>query len=145
MDKLSLGQRSRNMAAIRSKNTKPEIVVRQLLFGMGLRYRLHDKRLPGTPDIVLRRYNSVVFVHGCFWHHHESCSRSFIPKSNKNYWLPKIIGNVKRDKENDTKLRKLGWNVVIVWECQVKKTNRLATRFSTIFNKQRKPQAILLR
>jgi DNA mismatch endonuclease, patch repair protein len=113
------------MAAIRSANTKPEIVVRRLLYGMGFRYRLHDKNLVGKPDIVLRKYKAVIFIHGCFWHHHEKCSRSFLPKSNKQYWLPKIHGNVTRDKENERNLKKLGWQVIKIWECDVKKRQKL--------------------
>lgn len=135
MDKIDSLQRSKNMAAIRSKDTRPELAVRQLLYRMGFRYRLHDKKLPGTPDIVLRKYGTCVFVHGCFWHHHKNCSRAFLPKSNRNYWLPKIVRNATRDKESNTRLRKMGWKVITVWECQTINRNKLAERLSVALKK----------
>ena len=112
--------RSRNMSKIRSTNTKPEVIVRKYLFSKGFRYRKNDKRYPGKPDIVLPKYRAVVFVNGCFWHMHN-CSRSKLPKSNLEYWKPKIKRNVERDAENYKKLKEMGWRVFIVWECKLKK------------------------
>jgi DNA mismatch endonuclease, patch repair protein len=120
MDQLTKEERSRNMAAIKSVDTKPEWIVRRLLFSLGYRYRLHDKKLPGKPDIVLPKYKTIIFIHGCFWHRHEGCRRANLPKSNRNYWLPKIERNVQRDADNETKLKKLGWKVITIWECQIK-------------------------
>ena len=114
--------RSKNMSHIRSKNTKPEEVVRKYLFSKGLRYRKNVQSLPGCPDIVLKKYKTVVFVNGCFWHHHN-CNRFKWPSSNQEYWIPKINGNEKRDKRNQVLLSDMGWKVVIVWECQLKKSN----------------------
>ncbi len=113
-------QRKNNMSRIRSKNTKPEETVRKYLFSRGLRYRKNVRSLPGCPDIVLKKYNTVVFVNGCFWHHHD-CSRFKWPSSNQEYWIPKINRNVERDKQNQEILSEMGWRVIIVWECQLKK------------------------
>ncbi len=111
--------RSRMMSGIRGKNTRPEIAVRKYLHSRGLRYRLHDKRLPGKPDLVLRKYRSVVFVHGCFWHQHRRCKYAYMPKSNRAFWRKKLASNVERDKENRQQLRRLGWRVLVVWECRL--------------------------
>ena len=116
--------RSYNMSRIRSKNTKPEEMVRKFLFSKGLRYRKNDKRYPGHPDIVLPRYKTIIFVNGCFWHMHEGCSRAVLPKSNEEYWLPKLEKNKKNDLENKEKLENSGWKVLIIWECELKKKNR---------------------
>jgi len=113
--------RSYNMSRIRSKNTKPEEVVRKALFAAGFRYRKNDKRYPGHPDIVLPKYKTVIFVNGCFWHGHEGCKYFVWPKSNTEYWQKKIIGNIERDNLTYTLLREQGWQVVIVWECELKK------------------------
>jgi DNA mismatch endonuclease (patch repair protein) len=121
MDTHSKKVRSYNMSRIRSKNTKPEELVRKLLFAEGFRYRKNDKRLPGHPDIVLPKYRTVVFVNGCFWHKHMNCRYFVWPKSNIEYWKFKINGNVKRDKQNYASLRKLGWNIIIIWECKLSK------------------------
>ena len=112
--------RSYNMSHIRSKDTSPEEKVRKYLFAHGFRYRKNVKNLPGKPDIVLKKYNTVIFVHGCFWHMHD-CGRFHWPASNENYWRPKILGNVERDRQNIENLQALGWNVIIVWECELKK------------------------
>ncbi len=125
VDHLTKEERSWNMSRIRSKNTKPEIIVRSLLHRMGYRFRLHRKDLPGKPDIVLPKYKIVIFVHGCFWHGHNVCKRSNIPKSNKDYWTHKIARNITRDKENNTKLKKAGWKILKIWECQTKDLNKL--------------------
>ncbi|WP_345270558.1 very short patch repair endonuclease [Nibrella viscosa] len=113
-------QRSYNMSRIRSKDTNPEIVVRKFLFSMGFRYRLHDSKLPGKPDIILPKYKTAIFVHGCFWHNHEGCKRANLPKSNLDYWIPKIERNKKRDVENQAKLAALGWHIIVIYECQLK-------------------------
>lgn len=109
-----------NMSHIRSKGTKPEEQVQKYLFSKGFRYRKNVKKLPGCPDIVLPKYRAVIFVHGCFWHKHD-CPRFVWPSSNKEYWIPKINRNVERDYTNKNKLESLGWRVLIVWECELKK------------------------
>ena len=112
--------RSMNMSHIRSKNSKPEELVRKYLFSKGFRYRKNVKTLPGCPDIVLPRYKTVIFVNGCFWHKHD-CPRFVWPSTNEEYWRPKIMGNVERDKRNLAELQQLGWTVLTVWECELKK------------------------
>ena len=115
--------RSKNMSHIRSTNSKPEEVVRKYLFSQGFRYRKNVRTLPGCPDIVLPKYKTVVFVNGCFWHKHD-CPRFVWPSSNEEYWRPKILKNVERDQANIILLRNTGWNVVVVWECELKKKVR---------------------
>lgn len=115
--------RSMNMSHIRSINSKPEEIVRKYLFSQGLRYRKNVKKLPGCPDIVLPKYHTVIFVNGCFWHRHD-CSRFVWPSSNQDYWRPKILRNVERDKKNTEELKALGWNVITVWECELKRAVR---------------------
>lgn len=112
--------RSMNMSHIRSKNSKPEELVRKYLFSKGFRYRKNVKMLPGCPDIVLPKYKTVIFVNGCFWHKHD-CPRFVWPSSNEDYWRPKIMGNIERDKRNIAELQQLGWTVLTVWECELKK------------------------
>lgn len=126
-DVLTPSQRHRNMAAIHSASTKPELYLRRALWHHGFRYRVNDKRLPGRPDIVLPKYRSVVFVHGCFWHGHKGCPTSHIPETNTEFWTAKIARNQERDQEVWRKLEAKGWNVIIVWECQLKKANIDAT------------------
>lgn len=120
MDRVSKEVRSRNMARVRSRDTKPEVKIRSLLHSLGFRFRLCDKSLPGKPDIVLKKYKTVIFVNGCFWHHHEGCPRSKMPESNKEFWQKKINSNIKRDEKNKKQLAEQGWRVVIIWECQIK-------------------------
>lgn len=115
-------QRSMNMSHIRSTNSKPEEKVRKYLFAHGLRYRKNVRDLPGCPDIVLPKYKTIVFVNGCFWHHHD-CGRFVWPASNEEYWHKKIDRNVQRDEENQQLLEKQGWKVLTIWECQLKKKN----------------------
>ena len=115
--------RSKNMSHIRSTNSKPEEIVRKYLFSKGFRYRKNLRNLPGCPDIVLPKYHTVIFVYGCFWHKHN-CSRFVWPSSNVEYWIPKINRNVERDVENHKKLIDMGWKVLIVWECELKKNMR---------------------
>ena len=127
VDKFSKKTRSYNMSQIKSKDTKPEIIVRKYLFSKGLRFRKNDKRYPGSPDIVLPKYNTVVFINGCFWHLHDGCKYAVMPKSNVEYWKKKLYRNKERDKQNQKELEKMGWNVITVWECQLKKDNREET------------------
>lgn len=113
--------RSYNMSKIKYKNTKPEEVVRKYLFSQGFRYRKNDKRLPGSPDIVLPKYKTVIFVNGCFWHKHEECKYFVWPKSNTEFWRNKIEINAIRDEKKKSELEKSGWKVITVWECELKK------------------------
>ena len=119
-DLISPEKRSHIMSMIRGKNTKPELIVRRYLFQHGFRFRVNVRRLPGTPDIVLRKYHTAIFVNGCFWHKHD-CPRFVWPSTNEEYWRPKIMGNVERDKRNFAELQQLGWTVLTVWECELKK------------------------
>jgi DNA mismatch endonuclease (patch repair protein) len=119
VDSLTSQQRSWNMSRITGKNTKPEIILRSLLHKSGFRFLLHEKNLPGKPDIVLPRYRSVIFVNGCFWHRHENCRLSYTPKSNQNFWEKKFSDTVKRDREKIRLLKEKGWNVITVWECEL--------------------------
>ncbi len=112
--------RSYNMSRIKGKNTKPEEIVRKYLFSKGFRYRKNDKKLPGTPDIVLPKYKTVIFVNGCFWHGHKDCRYFVVPKTNTDFWLNKINTNIERDKRKQEALKELGWNVIVVWECELK-------------------------
>ena len=121
MDNHSPKVRSYNMSQIKSTNTKPEEMVRKYLFSRGLRYRKNAKTLPGKPDIVLAKYKTIIFVNGCFWHGHNGCKYFVMPKSNTDYWREKIKKNIERDRKNYNNLSELGWNVITVWECQLKK------------------------
>ena len=127
-------QRSRNMSAIKSKNTKPEIAVRKLLHSMGYRFRLHRKDLPGSPDIVLPKYKTVIFVHGCFWHRHENCKYASTPKTRREFWENKFKSNVKRDKEIQEKIKNLDWRSVVIWECEIKNKISLERKLRNLFN-----------
>ena len=119
MDKMSEEQRHRCMASIRGRDTKPELIVRRYLFGRGFRYRLNHPRLPGHPDIVLRKYRTVIFVNGCFWHGHKGCRYFTVPKSNTDFWSAKISRNAERDRSVQQQLATMGWHCVTVWECQL--------------------------
>jgi len=119
VDRITPEHRSWNMSRIKGKDTTPEKLVRSLFHKAGLRFRIHRKDLPGTPDIVLPMYNSVVFVHGCFWHRHQNCKNATLPKSNTVFWKEKFELNVIRDEKNTHKLRSMGWKVYIIWECVV--------------------------
>jgi len=127
-DFLSSERRSWLMSRVHGKNTKPEIAVRKLIYALGFRYRLHDRTLPGSPDIVFKSRKKVIFVHGCFWHGHRKCPRATMPKSNKDFWQDKIKTNRKRDAKDERKLESLGWKVMTVWECQLKNSEKLAER-----------------
>ena len=124
MDVHSKETRSYNMSRIKGKETKPEVIVRKFLFSQGFRYRKNDKRYPGTPDIVLPKYRTVIFVNGCFWHKHEGCKYFVWPENNKEFWKNKIEANVERDNRNYELLKELGWNVIVIWECELKKKRR---------------------
>lgn len=113
--------RSYIMSRIKGKDTKPELLVRRLIYGMGYRYRLHSKDLPGKPDVIFPSKRKVIFVHGCFWHQHNGCKANHIPKSNIDYWVPKLKKTKARDAENQKKLLDKGWKCLILWECQLKK------------------------
>lgn len=112
--------RSKNMAAIKGKNTKPEMLVRRFLHANGFRYKLHDKSLPGKPDIVLPKYKTVIFVHGCFWHGHEGCKYYVVPKTRTDWWLNKINGNIANDEKAIRALKKEGWRIIVIFECTLK-------------------------
>lgn len=119
VDTLTPMQRSERMSRIRGKNTQPEIVLRKAIHACGLRFRLHVRKLPGSPDLVFPKYHAVVFVHGCFWHQHAGCKTAHVPKSNSAYWSSKFLANEERDRRKARELRDLGWRVAVVWECQV--------------------------
>ena len=126
MDKITKSQRSRNMSRIRSHGSRAERIVRSEAHGLGFRYRLHVSGLPGKPDMVFRRKSKVIFVHGCFWHQHAGCKLASVPKTNENYWWPKLKRNMQRDEENIRRLQEEGWDVLIVWECETR--DRAAVR-----------------
>jgi len=127
MDKITSDRRSWNMSRIGSKNTKPELLVRRALTELGVRYRLHVKSLPGKPDAVLRKYRTVIFINGCFWHQHKGCKKSVIPKSNTEYWIPKLKRNVDKQKKDIKTLNKFGLGAIILWECEVDNKKSLMT------------------
>ena len=131
-DHLTQSERSANMRKIRSKDTSPELLVRKKLHGLGFRYRLHNANLPGKPDLTLKKYRTAVFVNGCFWHQHSKCRYASIPKSNKEYWVPKLKKNKSRDQRNTALLKKEKWNVEVVWECQTKKSDLFEAAISKI-------------
>jgi len=126
-DVMTPQQRHECMSHIRSKDTKPEQLVRQALWHNGFRYRLHVKGLPGKPDIVLPKYRTVIFINGCFWHGHEGCKYYVIPKTNTSFWLDKITSNKARDARDESALNEAGWRVVTIWECELKKEKREET------------------
>lgn len=131
MDTLTKSERSFVMSLVRAKGTNPEKLVRKLVTSLGVRYRLHDKKLPGCPDLVFKKRNKLIFVHGCFWHRHKGCPNCRDPKSRTEFWLPKLEGNRIRDKKNLLRLGKMGWKTLVVWECELK-------RPSILLNKLRK-------
>jgi len=128
VDCLSPNERSQLMARVRSKNMRPELLVRRVVFALGYRYRLHAKELPGHPDLAFRRRKKVIFVHGCFWHRHENCPLARMPKSRTDFWEAKLEGNRQRDEKNTKMLRRAGWRVLTIWECELKDTTRLERR-----------------
>lgn len=128
MDIVKKSVRSRMMSGIRGKNTKPELVVRRYLHASGLRFRLHKRGLPGRPDLVLARWNVVVFVHGCFWHGHDGCRYFRVPGTRTDFWVKKIGGNAERDVRTERQLRELGWRVIVIWECAIRNNREEALR-----------------
>lgn len=133
MDIFDKGKRSQLMAKVKQKNTAPEIIVRKFLFSKGFRYRINVKSLSGTPDIVLSKYKTVIFVHGCFWHGH-TCRAGHLPSSNLDYWVTKIEKNIERDNRKINELEKLGWNVVVIWQCEIKALKNREIRFSKLIS-----------
>jgi DNA mismatch endonuclease (patch repair protein) len=124
MDTVDEKTRSKMMASVRQKDTGPEMLLRKTLHRMGLRYKLHDKKLPGSPDLVFPGFRAVIFVHGCFWHRHEGCRFASTPSSRTEFWEAKFEANKARDRKNYDLLEKLGWRVLVVWECTIKKASR---------------------
>jgi len=119
--------RSYNMSQIKGKDTKPELLVRKFIHSHGFRFRLHDKKLPGKPDIVLKKFHTVIFIHGCFWHGHEGCKYFVVPKTRTKWWIDKINRNKEKDRESSSILQKEGWNIITIWECELKTDNREKT------------------
>ena len=125
VDVFTREKRSWIMSRVKGRDTRPEILVRSFVHRMGYRFRIHRRELPGNPDIVLARHRKVIFVHGCFWHGHKGCSRSRRPTTNENFWNSKLNGNIKRDRLNCRELRRMGWKVLVVWECETKASELL--------------------
>lgn len=138
MDQISPEHRSWNMSRIKSKNTKPELLVRSWLHRHGFRFRLHVKDLPGTPDIVLPRYRTVIEVRGCYWHRHPGCRFAYTPKSNVEFWNAKFAENIKRDISTDETLKESGWRVIVIWECEVK--SQLDNKLDYLFLLKQQPE-----
>jgi DNA mismatch endonuclease (patch repair protein) len=137
LDTLSVTERSERMGLVRGKNTKPELIVRRLIYGLGYRYRLHERSLPGFPDIVFKSRHKAIFVHGCFWHRHEGCSMNRTPKSRLDFWVPKLDGNKKRDEQNICKLDCMGWSSLVIWECEIRDRMELQQRIVTFLEDRR--------
>lgn len=137
-DTLTPSERSKRMSLVRSKDTKPELTVRRLIQSSGFCYRLHGKGLPGKPDLVFAGRHKVIFVHGCFWHRHpkRSCPLARLPKSRLDFWQPKLEQNRVRDKQKQAKLRRLGWRVLVVWECELRDPDKLKFRISDFLNRE---------
>lgn len=135
MDNLSKKARSALMAKIKGKNTRPEMIVRKFLFSKGFRYRIHDKRYPGSPDIVLPKYRTTIFVHGCFWHGHEDCRAASLPTTNVDYWQKKIAENMARDRRRIDSLLNDGWKVIVIWECMIKSSDRREIELEKLIDK----------
>ncbi|MGA9188284.1 MAG: DNA mismatch endonuclease Vsr [Methanosarcina sp.] len=131
-------KRSKIMSKIQGKETKPEIVVRKFLFSKGFRYLINDKRYPGKPDLVLPKYKTVIFIHGCFWHGHENCKASKLPETNAEFWEKKISDNVARDRKNIEKLKDEGWNVITVWQCEIKSKAKREERLKLLIEQIKK-------
>ncbi|MCC5881910.1 MAG: DNA mismatch endonuclease Vsr [Halomonas sp.] len=128
VDSVDRETRSRIMGRVKGKDTRPEMTVRRLAHGAGYRYRLHSKKLPGKPDLVFKGRKKVIFVHGCFWHRHEGCAMARLPKSRLDFWLPKLEANRERDRRNEESLREMGWDVLVIWECEIRDKNTLLKR-----------------
>jgi len=141
MDHLTPAERSRQMALMKSKNTAPELAVRRVIYSLGFRYRLHEKGLPGNPDIVFKGRKKVVFVHGCFWHRHAGCRRASNPKSNLEYWNAKFRRNSVRDEANLRALKDAGWEALVIWECELKFLDALRSKLRAFITSDSKPSA----
>jgi len=141
MDRISKEHRSWNMSRIRSRDTTPEIAVRSALHRLGYRFRLSDAGLPGRPDVVLKRYRTVVFVHGCFWHRHPRCRFAYTPRSRQAFWLAKFRANIARDQRATIELRELEWRVIVLWECQTLDSQRLTKRLKGLLGRQAKRES----
>jgi DNA mismatch endonuclease (patch repair protein) len=122
------------MSKIRGTKTKPEYLVRKFLFSKGFRYRINDKRYPGRPDIILPKYHAIIFIHGCFWHGHENCKAAKLPETNTEFWRKKLSDNEVRDRKNVETLRNEGWNVIIIWQCQIKNKNNREKRMELLID-----------
>jgi DNA mismatch endonuclease (patch repair protein) len=133
-DLVSASVRSRIMSSVKQRHTKPEMVVRSLLHRLGYRFRLHQKDLPGSPDIILPKYRTAIFVHGCFWHQHGNCGKSRRPSSNQEYWNKKLDENISRDKRKEGELSQLGWRVVIVWQCETSQVESLSEKLKKLLS-----------
>ena len=136
MDIWSKQKRSEVMSKIRGKNTKPELILRSQLFKSGFRFRIHQKNLPGKPDIVLAKYKTAIFVHGCFWHYHKECREGRIPSTNSNFWKEKLLKNIEKDEKHTKALQELGWKVIVIWECDIERhleptTKRITTSINS--------------
>ena len=143
-DVYSEEKRSIVMSKVKSKNSKPEIELRSILHCLGFRFSLHSDKLPGKPDILLSKYKTVVFVHGCFWHQHEGCGKATIPRQNHEFWKKKLYRNKERDREVQEKLLKLGWNVATVWECELRKGEDAVIQELTEFIREPKTESMLM-
>jgi len=127
-DTLTPNERSKRMSLIRGKDSSPEMKLRRLVHGMGFRYRLHVKDLPGKPDLVFPSRRAVIFMHGCFWHRHPGCKLARMPKSKLDFWRPKLEGNRERDLRNQEMLKKLGWHVLVIWECEMENVEKVSNK-----------------
>ena len=127
-DNVDRAKRSEIMSRIRSRDTKPEMIVRRIAHGLGFRFRLHRRDLPGSPDLVFPRYRAIIMVHGCFWHRHPGCKNASTPGTRVDFWETKLQGNVVRDRRNETALRDLGWRILVVWECETKDREAVTRR-----------------
>lgn len=140
MDILTRAERSHRMSLIRSKNTKPEVALRSMLHAQGYRFRIHRRDLAGSPDVVFPSRRKVIFVHGCFWHGHEGCKVANVPKTRTEYWQLKFAKNKARDRENEDRLRNLGWNIMVVWECELREKARLLKRVAAFLGPPKRAQ-----
>ena len=136
MDSVTKTKRSEIMSKVRNKDTRPEMIVRRLVHGLGFRYRLHCSDLPGKPDLVFSKKRKIIFVHGCFWHRHEGCKLARMPKTRIDFWQRKLTNNKERDKENVQKLQAAGWDVLVVWECETKDIAGLTERVTGFLKKE---------
>jgi DNA mismatch endonuclease (patch repair protein) len=134
--------RSRMMSRIHNRDTAPEMAVRRELYSLGIRYRLHNGKLPGRPDIVIRRLRTVIFVHGCYWHRHPGCRLAYTPKSNVEFWQRKLEGNAIRDIENQAHLIEMGWRVIVIWECEIRDRTALRERLAKLLGMESEAEGI---